>query len=115
MPATKKKGIRIKDVRVGTGRVAEAGTFATIKYEGFLNRGEKILAGSTYQFKVGRRDNTAMLETPVAGMREGGVREARVGPQLAYRDAGVEGKIPPNAVIRWVIELIRVEDGETET
>jgi|SRR5688572_15800940 FKBP-type peptidyl-prolyl cis-trans isomerase len=115
-----KKGIRIKDFNIGSGRVAEAGTFAVIKYQGFLNRGDRVASsddqpGGEYRFKVGRRDPTAMLESSVIGMREGGIREARVSPHLAYREGTGEGRIPPNAVIRWHIELVRVEDGQGTT
>jgi FKBP-type peptidyl-prolyl cis-trans isomerase len=115
-----KKGIRIKDLNTGTGRAAEPGTIAVIKYQGFLNRGDKVASsddkpGEEYRFKVGRRDPTAMLETSVMGMREGGTREARVSPHLAYREGTGDRRIPPNAVIRWVIELVRVEDGEVRT
>jgi FKBP-type peptidyl-prolyl cis-trans isomerase len=110
-----KKGIKIRDLSIGAGRGAEPGSFAVIKYQGFLNRGEKIASsddqpGDEYRFEVGRRDPTAMLETSVIGMREGGTREARVSPHLAYREGTRDGRIPPNAVIRWVIELVRVED-----
>ena len=110
-----KKGIKIMDLSIGAGRVAEPGSFAVIKYQGFLNRGEKIASsddqpGDEYRFEVGRRDPTAMLETSVIGMREGGTRETRVSPHLAYREGTGDGRIPPNAVIRWVIELLRVED-----
>ena len=110
-----KKGIKIKDLSIGAGRVAEPENFAVIKYQGFLNRGEKIASsddqpGDEYRFEVGRRDPTAMLETSVIGMREGGTREARVSPHLAYREGTSDRRIPPNAVIRWVIELVRVED-----
>jgi FKBP-type peptidyl-prolyl cis-trans isomerase len=110
-----KKGIKIRDLSIGAGRVAEPGSFAVIKYQGFLNRGEKIASsddqpGYEYRFEVGRRDPTAMLETSVIGMREGGTRETRVSPHLAYREGTGDGRIPPNAVIRWVIELLRVED-----
>ena len=110
-----KKGIKIRDLSMGDGRVAEPGTFAVIKYQGFLNRGDKVASsddqpGDEYRFKVGRRDPTAMLETSVIGMREGGTREARVSPHLAYREGTGDRRIPPNAVIRWVIELVRVED-----
>lgn len=112
----KQKGIRVKDVKLGTGQIAEPGNIAIIKYQGFLNRGEKICSSddqpaNEYRFEVGRRDRTAMLETSVIGMREGGVREARVSPHLAYREGTIDGRIPPNAVIRWVIELIKVEAG----
>jgi FKBP-type peptidyl-prolyl cis-trans isomerase len=111
-----KKGIKVKDLYMGAGRVAEPGTVAVIKYQGFLNRGDKIASsddqpGDEYRFEVGRRDPTAMLETSVIGMREGGTRESRISPHLAYRKGMGDGRIPPNAVIRWVIELVRVEDG----
>ena len=111
-----KKGIRIKDLSIGSGRVAEPGTLAVIKYQGFLNRGDKVASsddqpGAEYRFELGRRDPTAMLESSVIGMREGGIREARVSPHLAYREGTRDGRIPPNAVLRWVIELVRVEDG----
>jgi FKBP-type peptidyl-prolyl cis-trans isomerase len=115
-----KKDIRIKDLTIGIGRGAEPGTFAVIKYQGFLNRGDRVASsddqpGGEYRFEVGRRDPTAMLESSVIGMREGGIREARVSPHLAYREGTGEGRIPPNAVIRWHIELVRVEDGQGTT
>jgi len=56
-----------------------------------------------------------MLESSVIGMREGGTREARVSPHLAYREGTRDRRIPPNAVIPWVIELVRVEDGQVKT
>jgi FKBP-type peptidyl-prolyl cis-trans isomerase len=115
-----KKGIRIKDTKTGSGRAAEPGTIAVIKYQGFLNRGDPLCSSddqpnNEYRFEVGRRDPTAMLETSVIGMREGGMREARVSPHLAYREGTSDGRIPANAVIRWVIELIRIEDGQVGT
>ena len=77
-----KKGIKIKDLSIGAGRVAEPGSFAVIKYQDSLNRGEKIASsddqpGAEYRFDVGRRDPTAMLETSVIGMREGGTIKTR--------------------------------------
>ena len=110
-----KKGIKIKDLSIGAGRVAEPGSFAVIKYQGFLNRGEKIASsddqpGDEYRFEVGGRDPTAMRETSGIGMREGGTREARGSPHHADREGTGDRRIPPNAVIRWVIELLRVED-----
>jgi hypothetical protein len=79
-----KKGIKIKHLNIGAGRVAEPGTFAVIKYEAFLKvASSDDQPGGEYRFKVGRRDPTAMLESSVIGMREGGIREARVSPHLA--------------------------------
>lgn len=36
------------------------------------------------------------------------MRELTISPHLAYRDEGIPGRIPPNAVIRAVVELLDV-------
>ena len=76
-----KKGIRIKDLNTGTGRAAELGPLPVIKYQGFLNKGDKVASsddqpGEEYRFKVGRRDPTAMPETVLSecGKEERGRR-----------------------------------------
>ena len=68
-----KSGIKIKEIKNGTGAVAEKGRIAKIRVEGFLNRGDRFLAAYDYSFEVGRRDTTAMLETGVVGMQVGGI------------------------------------------
>lgn len=45
----------------------------------------------------------------VEGMREGGRRKVKVSPVLGYREKGLPGKIPPNAVLTLDIELVAVE------
>ena len=40
----------------------------------------------------------AGLSWAVEGMRVGGRRRLRVGPHLAYREHGVPGVVPPNAI-----------------
>ena len=42
----------------------------------------------------------------VEGMRVGGSRRLRVAPHLAYREAGVPGVIPPNALLTVEIEVV---------
>jgi FKBP-type peptidyl-prolyl cis-trans isomerase len=42
----------------------------------------------------------------VEGMRVGGRRRLRVAPHLAYREAGVPGVIPPNALLTVEIEVV---------
>jgi FKBP-type peptidyl-prolyl cis-trans isomerase len=42
----------------------------------------------------------------VDGMRVGGRRRLRVAPHLAYREAGVPGVIPPNALLTVEIEIV---------
>ena len=40
-----KKGIKIKDLNIGAGRVAGPGTFAASS-KGFLNRGDKVASSN---------------------------------------------------------------------
>ena len=59
-------------------------------------------------FTLGKREVIAALEYGVEGMRVGGQRRFRAGPHLAYRDKGVEGIVPPNAVLIFDLKLLAV-------
>jgi hypothetical protein len=50
----------------------------------------------------------------VEGMRVGGRRRLRVAPHLAYREAGVPGVIPPDALLTVEVEIVsqRLVDGD---
>jgi FKBP-type peptidyl-prolyl cis-trans isomerase len=99
-------GLKIEDVAVGSGEIAERGKIVSIRWRGTLNRGDEFGAGEE-SFRVGKRDVIAGLETGVVGMRVGGVRRIRISPHLAYRDKGVPG-IPAGAVLNFEIELLSV-------
>lgn len=54
---------------------------------------------------LGKRHAIAGVEKSLMGMCAGGYREILVAPRLAYREAGVKGRIPANAMLRiqlWV-------------
>ena len=105
----KRKGITIEDVRVGAGAVAEKGSTVRIRYDGFLSKGDRFQHDMECSFRIGARLVIAGLEYGVEGMRVGGRRRIKVGPHLAYRDEGVPGVVPPNAVLIFVVELLAVE------
>jgi len=105
-----RKGIRIEEVQLGEGAVAKKGNKVTIRYDGFLSRGDSFQKSETVSFKLGRREVIAGLEYGVEGMSAGGRRRIRVSPHLAYRDKGVQGVVPPNAVLIFDVELLAVED-----
>jgi FKBP-type peptidyl-prolyl cis-trans isomerase len=101
-------GLRIEDMTVGIGPAAGRDNFVTIRWRGWLNRGDEFGSGTT-TFKVGRREVVAGLERGVIGMRVGGVRRLRVSPHLGYRDRAVPG-IPPDAVLSFEVELLDVQN-----
>jgi len=59
------------------------------------------------------RDVIPGLRYGIVGMREGGIREIKIGPHLAYGDKGVADKIPPNAVLKCKVRLLKIsQDGK---
>ena len=86
----------------GAGAPAASGDRVTFRFRVVLNRGDEADAG-TSQTRLGARHVVAGFEYALHGMAVGGYRRVRIAPHLAYRDAGVPGKIPPNAVL--VVEL----------
>lgn len=121
-------GLRYRDLVAGNGRAAQAGMIATTHYEVFLADSTKIDSsydrGQPFPFLLGAGHVIAGYEEGVGGlrrvppdihgrrttppMRVGGKRELIVPPWLAYGERGV-GPIPPNATLRFVVELIAVD------
>ena len=56
--------------------------------------------------RVDREFMFAGLFYGVEGMRVGGTRRLRIAPHLAYREAGMPGIIPPNALLTVEIEVV---------
>ena len=105
---TMRKGIEIEELSVGNGIRAERGKTVTIRYIGFLNRGDKFQENITCTLRVGSWEVIPGLSYGVEGMQVGGLRRVRVSPHLAYGTAGVPGLIPANAVLTFEVELLEV-------
>jgi hypothetical protein len=107
-------GIKITEIVVGTGAVAEKSKAVLAHVRAFLHRGDECY--STYKkgkpgwIALDKRECIAGLRMGVVGMRVGGKREIIVSPHLAYGEKGVPGSIPPNAVLRFEVELLDVRD-----
>jgi FKBP-type peptidyl-prolyl cis-trans isomerase len=101
-------GVEYEDLEVGSGTLASRGSTVDIEYSLFLNRGDCVQESRKVTFRIGERRAIAGLEYGVEGMRVGGKRRIRVGPHLAYRDAGVPDTIPANAVLEFRVSLLGV-------
>ena len=101
-------GIEYEDLEFGEGATANRGCTVEVEYSLFLNRGDCVQKDKRYAFRVGERRVIAGLEYGVEGMRAGGTRRIRVGPHLAYREAGVPDSIPENAVLEFIVLLLSV-------
>lgn len=96
-----RKDIYIEDLHPGSGPTAERGQSLTIRYSGWLNRGDKFQENVTITFRVGSREVIPGLSFGVEGMRVG---------KLAYGATGVPGVIPANAVLVFEVELVEASD-----
>lgn len=105
------KDIKITEDIPGTGRAATKGDEVTIRCAFSLNLGDPVVGTSdeTVTFRIGKRSVIAGLEQGVVGMTVGGRRRLRISPHLAYRDVGLPGRIPPNAVLICEVTLLECE------
>jgi FKBP-type peptidyl-prolyl cis-trans isomerases 1 len=101
-------GLKIEDINVGSGVVAERGATVAIQWRGWLHQGGEFGTGSV-SFRIGQRRLVAGLEHGVIGMRVGGVRRLRVSPHLGYRDRAIPG-VPARAVLNFEVKLLNVEE-----
>lgn len=104
--------VKARDIITGDG--TEATTYATVAvhYTGWLMDGTKfdssVDRGQTFSFTIGGGQVIPGWEMGVRGMRVGGKRELIIPPELAYGKRGAGGAIPPDATLKFEIELLGV-------
>jgi FKBP-type peptidyl-prolyl cis-trans isomerase len=103
-------GIKLVEETEGEGSVAQKGDKVEFESQGFLNKGECIQERMSATTRIGERQIIAGIEYALIGMKPGGYRKIRISPHLAYRDAGVPDKIPPNAVLIYELWLQRIHE-----
>jgi FKBP-type peptidyl-prolyl cis-trans isomerase len=94
------------------GPVARTGDEVSIDYLVRLDDGtvvdSSLETGQMLTFRLGAAQVPAGLEQGVEGMRLFGRRELIVPPHLAYGEAGMEPLIPPDAALRFEVELMEI-------
>ncbi|MBI3555674.1 MAG: FKBP-type peptidyl-prolyl cis-trans isomerase [Deltaproteobacteria bacterium] len=108
---TAPNGLKMEDLKVGTGDVAVAGKTVSVHYTGWLTNGSKfdssVDRGEPFKFPLGGGRVIAGWDQGVAGMKVGGKRKLTIPPDLAY-GAGGQGPIPPNSTLVFDVELLGV-------
>lgn len=106
-------GLKIEDIKVGSGAAAKAGDTVTVHYTGTLTNGKKFDSskdhGQPFTFHLGAGEVIKGWDQGVAGMKVGGVRKLTIPPDLAYgnRDVG-GGLIPANSTLLFEVELLKI-------
>lgn len=114
---TTPSGLQYEDTAAGAGNAASAGQQVTVHYTGWLH--EDGVDGAKFDSSRDRRDpfvfslGAGMVirgwDEGVAGMRVGGTRVLVIPPALGYGARGAGGVIPPNATLRFEVELLALD------
>ena len=106
-------GLKVEDVKLGTGAEAKEGNMITAHYTGTLLDGTKFDSsldrGTPFSFQLGSGQVIAGWDQGVLGMKVGGKRKLTIPPDLAYGEQGIPGAIPSNATLIFEIELLSVQ------
>jgi FKBP-type peptidyl-prolyl cis-trans isomerase len=102
----------IDELTPGTGTEAAAGDSVEVHYTGWLTNGTKFDSSKDrrqpFTFKLGQGMVIKGWDEGVKGMKVGGVRKLTIPADMAYGSRGAGGRIPPNAVLVFEVELLKV-------
>lgn len=110
---TTASGLKMEDVKVGTGNEAKSGKFVTVHYTGTLTDGKKFDSSldrkEPFSFMLGAGQVIKGWDEGVAGMKIGGKRKLTIPAELGYGSRGAGNVIPPNATLVFDVELLDVK------
>jgi FKBP-type peptidyl-prolyl cis-trans isomerase FkpA len=114
---TTASGLQYLDTVTGEGDAAQAGQYVTVHYTGWLyengEQGAKFDSSrdrnDPFEFPLGAGHVIRGWDEGVQGMKIGGQRTLIIPPELGYGARGAGGVIPPNATLKFDVELLGVE------
>lgn len=113
---TTTSGLEYDDTVTGAGDLASKGQSVTVHYTGWLyqdgQQGAKFDSSKDrsdpFVFSLGAGMVIRGWDEGVAGMRVGGTRVLIIPAALGYGARGAGGVIPPNATLKFEVELLGV-------
>ena len=108
---TTASGLKIDDLKVGSGVEAKSGDIVRMLYAGYLESGVKFDSATDpakpFEFTLGAGRVIAGWDQGIVGMKEGGERQLVIPPQLGYGTCG-SGPIPANSTLIFTVTLLDV-------
>ncbi len=109
---TTSSGLKYKDIKVGTGATPTKGQKVTVHYTGTLENGTKFDSSRDrarpFDFELGVGQVIKGWDEGLSTMKVGGRRQLVIPPGLGYGSRGAGGVIPPNAVLLFDVELLKI-------
>ena len=102
-------GVHVLELAPGRGRAATPGQYVSVRYVGTLESGTRRFDAGTMHFRLGAGKVIKAWDTGVAGMCVGGKRKLVCPPRTAYGKRGSMPDIPPNATLRFDVELLKIK------
>ncbi|MBU3649402.1 MAG: FKBP-type peptidyl-prolyl cis-trans isomerase [Limnohabitans sp.] len=111
---TTPSGLQYLDTVDGEGETAAPGHQVVVHYTGWLyqngEQGAKFDSSRDrqrpFEFNLGEGMVIRGWDEGVAGMKVGGQRTLIIPPELGYGARGAGGVIPPNATLKFDVELL---------
>lgn len=105
-------GLKIEDIKVGSGPEVKSGDTVTINYKGTLTDGTKFDSsydrGTPFATQIGVGQVIKGWDEGVIGMKVGGKRKLTIPPDLGYGNRDIPG-IPANSTLIFELELLGIK------
>lgn len=109
----KVNGLKIEDLKVGTGQEVKDGDLAVMHYTGWLLDGTKFDSSydrdTPFEVRIGGGYVIRGWDMGIPGMKVGGKRKLTIPSELAYGRYGVDPDIPGDATLLFEVELLGVK------
>lgn len=106
-------GLKYYDIEIGAGEIPAPGSIVNAHYTGWLNIDDSrfdssLDRGYPFTFALGKGQVIAGWEQGISNMRVGGKRQLIMPSELAYGDEGYGDLIPPDATLKFDVELLSI-------
>ena len=105
-------GLKIVDIKEGTGKEAKAGSNVKVHYTGWLESGEKFDSSldrnEPFPVTIGKTSVIKGWTEGLQGIKAGGKRKLIIPPELGYGGRG-QGPIPANSTLIFEVEVLEVD------